>query len=299
MCPVAHQNKMKETNNLTQKMTAKKQNNIISVFIKRTNHFHTSEILFLFDQTGTSLINHIANSSYITQDINKIRIMSSFIISHQKHISVNHIIVCMFWEKTVLPFEASMSSVLQVWIRRTSSCRRALLYPAGGALATDRPVRSRSSAVPAASNDPASRRSSDGPGYVRPSSTTWHLLLLFFVYTPLPSACQASRCTQLFTLFISYSIFMAIALAGVVLHSALRRSISEFFELLGTFLQNFHWKGTCRRGRRSFVCIRRFLRASRHSSAHTSDRFKRPAEKDHGRDAAAVWTFLWQEGTVE
>lgn len=222
--------------------------------------------------------------------------MSSFIISHQKHISVNTHTVCMFWEKTVLPFEASMSSVLQVWIRRTSSCRRALLCPAGGALATDRPVRSRSSAAPAASNDPASRRLSDGPG-LRPSLL--HLLLLFFVYTPLPSACQASRCTQLFTLFISYSIFMAVTLAGVVLRSALRRSISEFFELLGTFLQSFHWKGTCWRGRRSFVCIRRFSRASRHSGAHTSDRFKRPTEKDRGRDAAAVWTFLWQEGTVE
>lgn len=98
--------------------------------------------------------------------------MWSFIISHQKHIGQPYHTVCKFSEKTVLPFEACMSSVLQVWIRRTSSCRRALLCPAGGALATDRPVRSRSSVAPAASNDPASRRSSDGPGYVRPSSTS-------------------------------------------------------------------------------------------------------------------------------
>lgn len=76
--------------------------------------------------------------------------------------------------------------VFQVWIRRTSSCPPAQLCPAAVGLATVQPVRSRSSAVPAASRDPASRRSSDQPENNPPppssSSPTHHSL-----------ACQPAR----------------------------------------------------------------------------------------------------------
>lgn len=58
---------------------------------------------------------------------------------------------------------ASLTPVLQVWTRKTSNCLQVLLCPVGGALATVRPVRSRSSAALAASRDPASRKLSDQP----------------------------------------------------------------------------------------------------------------------------------------
>lgn len=115
-----------------------------------------------------------------------------------------------------------LAVVLQVWTRRTSSCPPALLCPAGVALAMVQPVRSRSSAAPAASRDPASRRSCDHPE----NSPTFLFLLL---QLSAPPACQTSCCTPLSTLFISSSsFFMVVALAGrVIFCFASRRNISE------------------------------------------------------------------------
>lgn len=60
----------------------------------------------------------------------------------------------------------------QVWTRRTFSCPQALHCPAGGALATVQPVRSRSSVVPAASRDPALRKLCDHSAGHVPQCTT-------------------------------------------------------------------------------------------------------------------------------
>lgn len=101
--------------------------------------------------------------------------------------------------------------VLQVWIRRTSSCPPAQQCPAGVGLATVQPVRSRSSAVLAASRDPASRRLSD-----QLENTT----LLFLLSTPPPTRQPArphaalNLLLRLFTLFISSCSFIVVALAG-------------------------------------------------------------------------------------
>lgn len=71
------------------------------------------------------------------------------------------------------------SSVLQVSTKRTFSCPPALLCPAGGALATVQPVKSRSSAALAASRDQASRRLSD-----QREDALLLLILLLFLSSP-------------------------------------------------------------------------------------------------------------------
>lgn len=85
--------------------------------------------------------------------------------------------------------------VFQVWIKRTSSCRLALLCLAAVALATVQPVRSRSSAVLAASKDLASRRLSD-------EQEKTYLILLLSSFSHSSPACQASCCTLNFTQFL-------------------------------------------------------------------------------------------------
>lgn len=205
--------------------------------------------------------------------------------------------MCNFWEKTVLPFEASMSSNLQVWIRRTSSCRRALLCPAGGALATDRPVRSRSSAAPAASNDPASRRSSDGPGYVRPSSASSSSFSSYTLPSPQPARPHAALNFLLF-LFPTPSSwpspwqewFRILHWGGV---------LQNFSSCSGLFFRAFIEKEPVGRGGEA-SCV---LGASREPLA-TAALTHRTTSRGQRRKIVDVMQlqfelFRWQEGTVE
>lgn len=148
---------------------------------------------------------------------------------------------------------ACLSSVLQVWTRRTSSCPRAPLCPAGGALATVRPVRSRSSAAPAASRDPASRRSSDRSEDARPPPPPPPLRL----HSP-PLSLPGLTLHSTF-----YSFYFLLRLHG---HCSGRSDFvfcieEEYFRifvLLETFIQIFHLKEITQRWRRSFasgVCV--------------------------------------------
>lgn len=82
----------------------------------------------------------------------------------------------------------------QVSTKRTSSCPQALHCPAGGALATARPVRFRSSAALGASSVRASRRSCDQPN---------DGVLLCVTHPSSPSACQIPPRTRLFTNLVS------------------------------------------------------------------------------------------------
>lgn len=100
-----------------------------------------------------------------------------------------------------------------------SNCLQVLLCPVGGALATVRPVRSRSSAAPAASRDPASRKSSDGARR-HPSSSSSSSPA-----HPSPSAYQAALDFSLLR-FLTPSLWPSL-LAGVISCSASRRSYSE------------------------------------------------------------------------
>lgn len=64
-------------------------------------------------------------------------------------------------------------AVLQVWTKKTSSCPPAPPFQAGAALATAQQVRCKSSAAPAASRGPVSRRWCEG-------QQTWLSLLFIF-----------------------------------------------------------------------------------------------------------------------
>lgn len=102
-----------------------------------------------------------------------------------------------------------------------SSCPPAQLCPVEVVLAMVQPVRSRSSAVLAASRDPASRRLSDRPEKTAAPSH------IYFLSPPLhlSQACQASCCTP--HLLFSSSVTVVALAEQVIVCFVTRRNISK------------------------------------------------------------------------
>lgn len=131
-----------------------------------------------------------------------------------------------------------------MWTRRTSNCLQVLLCPVGGALATVRPVRSRSSAALAASRDPASRKSSDQPEDTRPLRPP-------LLHTP-PLGLPGLRLHLTFHSFDFLLRLYGRCSGRSDFVFGIAEELFRMFMLLEAFIQIFHHKDITRRWRRSF-----------------------------------------------